>query len=630
MVCENVEVVNNFYGTDLEYVKYKHPFMDRISPVVLGDHVTLDAGSGLVHTAPSYGEDDFNVGKKYNLEMVFGVDDNGCLNAESGERFKGLFFEDANKEVVKYLDELGVLLKLKFITHSYPHDWRTKKPIIFRATAQWFCSIDKIKDDILNEIDNNINWLPEWGKVRLHNMIEGRGDWCISRQRVWGVPLPIFYNEDGSAILDYDVMMHVAELFREHGSNYWFMKDAKDLLPEGYTNPASPNGKFTKEMDIMDVWFDSGSTHTGVLLGRNLPYPADVYLEGCDQYRGWFNSSLITGVAVHGKSPYKTCISHGFTLDAKGNKMSKSLGNGIDPLKEISIRGADVLRLWVASTDYTEDVRIGDEILKQVQESYRKIRNTAKFILGNLNDFDPSKDIVSFDEMKEYDKYMMSELNKYVKNVRGAYDRYSYQEVYKYTNNFISFTLSNFYLDFTKDILYIEKKDSLVRRSVQTVLYNIITKLDVLLAPILPYTAEEIYRYIPGEKKESVHLLDMPEVMDVNVDDELWSNFFKVKDDVYKALETARNEKIIGSGLEANVYLNLPEAFNNVKDVLGDVMHQLLIVSKVVFTSDELTKYDNVSVKIERSTGEKCSRCWNYVDELDNGICHRCAGILNR
>lgn len=625
---ENVEVINNFYGTDLEYVKYKHPFMDRISPVVLGDHVTLDAGSGLVHTAPSYGEDDFNVGKKYNLEMVFGVDDNGCLNAESGERFKGLFFEDANKEVVKYLDELGVLLKLKFITHSYPHDWRTKKPIIFRATAQWFCSIDKIKGDILNEIDNNINWLPEWGKVRLHNMIEGRGDWCISRQRVWGVPLPIFYNEDGSAILDYDVMMHVAELFREHGSNYWFMKDAKDLLPEGYTNPASPNGKFTKEMDIMDVWFDSGSTHTGVLLGRNLPYPADVYLEGCDQYRGWFNSSLITGVAVHGKSPYKTCISHGFTLDAKGNKMSKSLGNGIDPLKEISIRGADVLRLWVASTDYTEDVRIGDEILKQVQESYRKIRNTAKFILGNLNDFDPNKDMVSFDEMKEYDKYMMSELNKYVKNVRGAYDRYSYQEVYKYTNNFISFTLSNFYLDFTKDILYIEKKDSLVRRSVQTVLYNIITKLDVLLAPILPYTAEEIYRYIPGEKKESVHLLDMPEVMDVKIDEELWSNFFKVKDDVYKALETARNEKVIGSGLEANVYLNLPEAFNNVKDVLGDVMHQLLIVSKVVFTSEELTKYDNVSVKIERSTGEKCNRCWNYVDELEDGICHRCASIL--
>ena len=422
--------------------------------------------------------------------------------------------------------------------------------------------------------------------------------------------------------------MHVAELFREHGSNYWFMKDAKDLLPEGYTNPASPNGKFTKEMDIMDVWFDSGSTHTGVLLGRNLPYPADVYLEGCDQYRGWFNSSLITGVAVHGKSPYKTCISHGFTLDAKGNKMSKSLGNGIDPLKEISIRGADVLRLWVASTDYTEDVRIGDEILKQVQESYRKIRNTAKFILGNLNDFDPSKDMVSFDEMKEYDKYMMSELNRYVKNVRGAYDRYSYQEVYKYTNNFISFTLSNFYLDFTKDILYIEKKDSLVRRSVQTVLYNIITKLDVLLAPILPYTAEEIYRYIPGDKKESVHLLDMPEVMDVKIDEELWSNFFKVKDDVYKALETARNEKIIGSGLEANVYLNLPEAFNNVKEVLGDVMHQLLIVSKVVFTSEELPKYDNVSVKIERSTGEKCNRCWNYVDELDDGICHRCASIL--
>lgn len=625
---KDVKVLDVFLGSKLDGVTYKHPTVDKVYPVVLGEHVTLDAGTGLVHTAPSYGEDDFNIGKKYNLEMVFGIDDDGRLNSESGERFKGLYFEDANKEVTKYLDEIGVLLKLKFITHSYPHDWRTKKPIVFRATAQWFCSIEPIKKELLKAIDSDITWHPAWGKVRLHNMIEERGDWCISRQRVWGVPLPIFYNEDGSAILDYDVMMHVAELFRQHGSNYWFEKEAKDLLPEGYTNPASPNGKFTKENDIMDVWFDSGSTHTGVLVERGLGYPSDMYLEGSDQYRGWFNSSLICGVAVHGKSPYKAIVSHGFTLDEKGNKMSKSLGNTVDPLKVIEQKGADVLRLWVASTDYTEDVRIGDELIKQVQESYRKIRNTAKFILGNLNDFDPKNDSVKYEDMMPYDQYLMYELNNYVKNVTNAYDKYHYQDVYKLTNNFISFTLSNFYLDFTKDILYIEKTDSKVRRSVQTVLFNIINNLTVLLAPILPYTAEEIYKFIPGDKKESVHLLDFPEVKEYEIDTVTWELFFNVKDDVYKALELARNEKVIGSSLEAEVRLHLPEKYNVIKEKLGDFIHQLLIVSKVEFTDETLTKGEYVEVEIIKSNGHKCSRCWNYVDELDGDICHRCNEVV--
>ena len=625
---ENVKVLETFLGSKLEGVKYHHVFMDRISPVVLGDEVTLDAGTGLVHTAPSYGDADFILGKKYNLEMVFGIDDDGKLNKESGE-FAGLYFEDANKAVITKLNELGVLLCVKSITHSYPHDWRTKKPVVFRATAQWFCSIAPIKDEILNEIENNIKWHPEWGKVRLHNMIEGRGDWCISRQRVWGVPLPIFYNEDGSPILDYDVMMHVADLFREHGSNYWFEKDAKDLLPEGYTNPASPNGKFTKEQDIMDVWFDSGTTHTGVLCARGLDYPADVYLEGSDQYRGWFNSSLICGVAMHGQSPYKECISHGFTLDAKGNKMSKSLGNGIDPLEEIKNRGADVLRLWVSSTDYTEDVRIGDEILKQVQESYRKIRNTYKFMLGNLNNFDPSKDAVKYEDMLPYDKYMMNELSNYVKDIKSYYEKYEYQNVYKTTNNFITFKLSNFYLDFTKDILYIEKEDSLVRRSVQTVLYNILKDLVVLLAPILPYTSEEVYRFIPGEKLESVHLNDMPEAPTYEFDSKLWELFFDVKDDVFKALEEARNEKVIGSSLEAEVKLNLGEKYKPVREQLEKYLHQLLIVSKVEFTDDEtLPKASTIRVEVLKSNGQKCNRCWNYVDELDGDICHRCSEIL--
>ena len=621
---ENYEVVNVFTGDKFAGVKYKHVFMDRVAPVIDGFHVTLDAGTGLVHIAPMYGADDFIIGKEYNLEMINGIDDQGVLNELSGP-FNGLFFEDANKAVIAKLDELGVLLKLKFITHSYPHDWRTKKPIIFRATKQWFCSIDKIRDDLLKELENNVKFHTEWGKKRLYNMIHDRGDWCISRQRVWGVPIPIFYNEDGSEIVDYDVMMHVADLFRKYGSNVWFEKEAKDLLPEGYTNPASPNGNFTKEEDIMDVWFDSGSTWNGVLIEQGLPYPSDMYLEGSDQYRGWFNSSLICGVAVTGKAPYKELVSHGFTLDGKGNKMSKSLGNVIVPADMVRLHGSDILRLWVASTDYTEDVRISDDLIKQVKESYRKIRNTYKFMLGNLKDFDYTKDSVKYEDMPYYDKYMMNELNKFTKNVLEEYNNYNFQNVYKLVNNFVSFTLSNFYLDFTKDILYIEKADSLVRRSVQTVLYNILNNEVKLLAPILPYTSEEVYSLLP-HTEESVHLTDMPEVVtysDSAEVEELFNLFFELKDKVNKKLEEARNDKLIGSALEAVVKINLDEKYNEVKEKLGSYLHQLFIVSKVEYTTD------GEEVVVEKSTGEKCNRCWNYVDHLNGDICDRCHNIIN-
>ena len=621
---EDYEVVDVFSGSEFKGVKYKHVFMDRIAPVVDGFHVTLDAGTGLVHIAPMYGADDFVIGKEYGLEMVNGIDDQGVLNELSGP-FSGLFFEDANKAVTVKLEELGVLLKLKFITHSYPHDWRTKKPIIFRATKQWFCSIDKIRDDLLNELENNVKFHTEWGKKRLYNMIHDRGDWCISRQRVWGVPIPIFYNEDGSEIVDYDVMMHVADLFREYGSNVWFEREAKDLLPEGYTNPASPNGNFTKEEDIMDVWFDSGSTWNGVLREQGLPYPADMYLEGSDQYRGWFNSSLICGVAVTGKAPYKELVSHGFTLDGKGNKMSKSLGNTIVPADMVRLHGSDILRLWVASTDYTEDVRISDDLIKQVKESYRKIRNTYKFMLGNLKDFDYNKDSIKYEDMPYYDKYMMNELNKFTKNVLEEYNGYNFQNVYKLVNNFVSFTLSNFYLDFTKDILYIEKADSLVRRSVQTVLYNILNNEVKLLAPILPYTSEEVYSLLP-HTEESIHLTDMPEVVEYSDSkevEELFKLFFELKDKVNKKLEEARNEKLIGSALEAVVKINLDAKYNEVKEKLGSYLHQLFIVSKVEYT----TSGDEVVV--EKSTGEKCNRCWNYVDHLNGDICDRCHNIIN-
>lgn len=621
---ENYEVVNVFTGDKFAGVKYKHVFMDRVAPVIDGFHVTLDAGTGLVHIAPMYGADDFIIGKEYNLEMINGIDDQGVLNELSGP-FNGLFFEDANKAVTVKLDELGVLLKLKFITHSYPHDWRTKKPIIFRATKQWFCSIDKIRDDLLKELENNVKFHTEWGKKRLYNMIHDRGDWCISRQRVWGVPIPIFYNEDGSEIVDYDVMMHVADLFRKYGSNVWFEKEAKDLLPEGYTNPASPNGNFTKEEDIMDVWFDSGSTWNGVLIEQGLPYPSDMYLEGSDQYRGWFNSSLICGVAVTGKAPYKELVSHGFTLDGNGNKMSKSLGNVIVPADMVRLHGSDILRLWVASTDYTEDIRISDDLIKQVKESYRKIRNTYKFMLGNLKDFDYTKDSVKYEDMPYYDKYMMNELNKFTKNVLEEYNNYNFQNVYKLVNNFVSFTLSNFYLDFTKDILYIEKADSLVRRSVQTVLYNILNNEVKLLAPILPYTSEEVYSLLP-HTEESVHLTDMPEVVtysDSAEVEELFNLFFELKDKVNKKLEEARNEKLIGSALEAVVKINLDPKYNEVKEKLGSYLHQLFIVSKVEYTTD------GEEVVVEKSTGEKCNRCWNYVDHLNGDICDRCHNIIN-
>ena len=525
------------------------------------------------------------------------------------------------------------LLKLKFITHSYPHDWRTKKPIIFRATKQWFCSLDKIREDLLKEIDENIAFHTEWGKTRIRNMIEGRGDWCISRQRAWGVPIPIFYNEDGTEIVDYDVMMHVSKLFREHGSNYWFEHDAKELLPKGYTNEHSPNGNFTKETDIMDVWFDSGSSFASVLLERNMSFPADIYLEGSDQYRGWFNSSLICSVASEGKSPYKKLLSSGFVLDGKGLKMSKSVGNVVAPMDVVDKHGADILRLWAASVDFTEDVRFSDELLAQVKESYRKIRNTYRFMLGNLFDFDPNKDKISYDKMPKVDKYMMILLNKLTKDIRENYDEYDFDEIYKLINNYVS-SLSNFYLDFTKDILYINKSDSIERRSVQTVLYENLYALIRLMAPILPYTSEEVYKLLPGTKEESVHLETFPEIVTYKDEEdilELWSIFFNIKDDVYKALEEARNEKIIGKSLEAKVYLHLREEDKETLTPILPNLKQLLIVSDVVMSTNDLNKYDYCEVEVSKFNGVRCERCWNYFDELDitDNICPRCHEVVN-
>ena len=436
------KVVNHYKGSELEYITCQHPLYDRESLVILGDHVTADSGTGCVHTAPGFGADDFFVGQKYNLPAYCNVDEHGCMMEDCGEWLAGQYVDDANKTVTMKLDEIGALLKLEFITHSYPHDWRTKKPIIFRATDQWFCSLDKIRDKLLSEIDN-VNWLNEWGHIRIYNMIRDRGDWCISRQRTWGVPIPIFYCEDGTPIIEQEVFDHISELFREHGSNVWFERDEKDLLPEGYTNEHSPNGIFKKEKDIMDVWFDSGSSHTGVMVERGFNYPVDLYFEGSDQYRGWFNSSLIIGVAAHGKAPYKTVLSHGFVLDGKGNKMSKSLGNTVDPIKLVNQYGADIVRLWATSVAYQQDVRISDEIMKQVAEGYRKIRNTMRFVLGNLNDFKAS-DLVEIKDLPGVDQYMLAKLNELMKAYDEAYANYDFATANQEILNYFTNTLSSF------------------------------------------------------------------------------------------------------------------------------------------------------------------------------------------
>ncbi|HBV04277.1 MAG TPA: isoleucine--tRNA ligase [Staphylococcus sp.] len=635
-VCEdldwNKETIvreKEFKGSELEYVTAQHPFIDRTSLVILGDHVTTDAGTGCVHTAPGHGEDDYVIGQKYDLGVISPIDDKGVFTEEAGE-FAGQFYDKANKTITEKLDEVGALLKLSFFSHSYPHDWRTKKPVIFRATEQWFASISKVRQDILDAIDTT-KFKIDWGKTRLYNMIRDRGEWVISRQRVWGVPLPVFYSENGDIIMTEATINHVADLFEKHGSNVWFEREAKDLLPEGFTHEGSPNGVFTKETDIMDVWFDSGSTHRGVLETRpELSYPADIYIEGSDQYRGWFNSSITTSVATRGISPYKMLLSHGFVMDGEGKKMSKSLGNVIVPDKIVKQMGADIARLWVSSVDYLADVRISNEILKQTSDVYRKIRNTFRFLLGNVNDFNPATDSVSYDEMLEIDQYMHNRLNQFIGKTLSHYEAYDYLDIYQDIQNFINVDLSNFYLDYGKDILYIEKADSLKRRSMQTVLYETLVKLTKLLAPIIPHTADEIWGHIPHVEEESVHLTDMPEPHEIDtVLMEKWSQFMKLRDDVNRALEVARNEKVIGKSLEAHITLSNSSEFDTV-DFLSKFndLNQLFIVSKVDVVDEltEGTEYELVKVKVDHAEGEKCQRCWNYSDQLGsvNGLDHLC------
>ncbi|HCY5465588.1 TPA: isoleucine--tRNA ligase, partial [Staphylococcus aureus] len=614
----SIKLEKEYTGKELEYVVAQHPFLDRESLVINGDHVTTDAGTGCVHTAPGHGEDDYIVGQKYELPVISPIDDKGVFTEEGGQ-FEGMFYDKANKAVTDLLTEKGALLKLDFITHSYPHDWRTKKPVIFRATPQWFASISKVRQDILDAIENT-NFKVNWGKTRIYNMVRDRGEWVISRQRVWGVPLPVFYAENGEIIMTKETVNHVADLFAEHGSNIWFEREAKDLLPEGFTHPGSPNGTFTKETDIMDVWFDSGSSHRGVLETRpELSFPADMYLEGSDQYRGWFNSSITTSVATRGVSPYKFLLSHGFVMDGEGKKMSKSLGNVIVPDQVVKQKGADIARLWVSSTDYLADVRISDEILKQTSDVYRKIRNTLRFMLGNINDFNPDTDSIPESELLEVDLYLLNRLREFTASTINNYENFDYLNIYQEVQNFINVELSNFYLDYGKDILYIEQRDSHIRRSMQTVLYQILVDMTKLLAPILVHTAEEVWSHTPHVKEESVHLADMPKV--VEVDQALldkWRTFMNLRDDVNRALETARNEKVIGKSLEAKVTIASNDKFNASEFLTSfDALHQLFIVSQVKVVDkldDQATAYEHGDIVIEHADGEKCERCWNYSE----------------
>lgn len=633
---EDAQVIKSFKGKEAERIITKHPFYDRDSLVMLGEHVTIDAGTGCVHTAPGHGDDDFYVSRQYDLEPLSPVDDRGCFTDEA-PGFEGLFYDDANKVITEKLEEVGALLKLDFIKHSYPHDWRTKKPTITRATAQWFTSIKSFRDDILDEI-KKVQWFPSWGETRMYNMFRDREDWCISRQRSWGVPIPVFYGEDGTPIITDETISHVAKLFREHGSNIWFEKEAKELLPEGFTSEHSPNGQFTKENDIMDVWFDSGSSHEAVLIERGLDRPADIYLEGSDQYRGWFNSSLTTSVAISGKAPYKNIVSHGMVLDGNGRKMSKSQGNVMDPSKVIKQLGTDILRFWVSSVDYQADVRISDEILKQISESYRKIRNTIRFLLGNLNDFDPATDRVAVEDLQEVDRFMFYRLQELITKVKEAYETYEFSTVHHEIHDFCSTELSSFYLDFAKDILYIEAKDNERRRSIQTVYYDILVALVKLIAPIIPHTAEEIWSHIPGLEENYVQLTDMPEAVEIADMDETvakWNHFMKVRQDVLKALEEARDEKVIGKSLEAKVTITAMD--EETKQVLASIpyLHQMLIVSEVVIRDRDSNakEYRYVKVQVEKHPGEVCARCWVSSETVGQDkdhptLCTRCAEIV--
>ena len=624
-------------GKELEYIKYRHPFIDRVSPIIVGDHVTLESGTGCVHTAPGHGVEDFEVCVNHypEIPIIVPVDGDGKLTEEAGE-FCGLTTNDANKAILTKLTELNALFAVEKIIHQYPHCWRCKSPIIFRATEQWFCSIDGFKEDACKAIDT-VQWIPEWGGDRIKGMVMDRSDWCISRQRTWGVPIPIFYCKHcGKPIINEDTINAIANLYEKEGSDAWYKYEANEILPEGFKCECGCT-EFTKEMDIMDVWFDSGVSHAAVCNEEHgLRWPADLYLEGADQYRGWFQSSLLTSVAAKGRAPYKAVCTHGWVVDGEGKAMHKSLGNGMSPDEVTDKYGADILRTWVASSDYHADIRISQDILKQLSDAYRKIRNTARFILSNLGDFNPDTDSASVEKLDGIDKWAMARMDEIIEKCKAAYDKFDFHIVYSTMRDFCTIDLSNFYLDILKDRLYVEKADSESRRAAQTVIYNILRTMTLYLAPVISFTAEEIWGYMPRSEKddaESVFFNKLPEKSGVSADEEFmekWEKIDELRDIVNKALEEARGQKLIGKSLEAKVTLNCGrDWYDFAKSVENDLVSAFIVSAVDV----EKSEFDGVNVKVEVAPGEKCERCWTHSDTVGKcaehpTLCARCAEIV--
>ena len=637
---DDYSVIKEYEGNELEGVICKHPFIERESRVVLGSDdtilVELDTGTGAVHTAPGYGKEDYLCGLKNKLDMVVPVDSKGHQTEEAGP-FAGMYYAKSDKEIIKWLDEHNFLLAKQEITHSYPHCWRCKHPVIYRATSQWFASIDGFRKEALEAI-KDVKWYPTWGEERITKMIEDRNDWCISRQRTWGVPLPIFYCKDcEKEYVTSESLDKVQKIVEKNGSNAWFELTEKELMPEGAKCTECGCTEFVKETDIMDVWFDSGSTHESVLAERGLP-EANLYLEGSDQYRGWFQSSLLTSVATKGKAPYKEVVTHGYVVDEKGRKMSKSLGNGIDPMELINEFGADILRLWALSSDYTSDVSISKGIIKQVAEVYRKIRNTARFILGNISDFDVNNP-VSYEELQEIDKWALTKLNKLIEDCSNAYDGYDFKKAYQAINQFCVVDMSNFYLDIIKDRLYTEKLNSIERRAAQTTMYEILQALVRILAPMTCFTAEEIWKFMPhkdNEKLDSVMLSYYPEINEKYNNKELeekWNKIIKIKELVSKKLEEARSEKVIGHSLNAKVTLYAEKDEYEFLLENKELLMTVFIVSGLEIEKNERKNEEKIGVKVEVADGKKCERCWMYSttvgeDKENPNICHRCSEAL--
>jgi len=632
-------------GSELEYLTYAHPFMDRVSPIILGAHVTLESGTGCVHTAPGHGVEDFEVCVNHypEIPIIVPVNSAGILTEEAGQ-FAGLDTNQANKAIAAHLIEIGAMFATEKIIHQYPHCWRCKEPVLFRATEQWFCSIDGFKDEAIEAI-RKIRWIPGWGEDRIIGMIRDRSDWCISRQRTWGVPIPVFYCDScGKYVIDDQTIKAVSELFGREGSDAWYSHTAEEILPKGYKCPHCGGEHFTKETDIMDVWFDSGVTHASVLSEeRGLNWPADLYLEGADQYRGWFQSSLLTAVAWKGAAPYKAVCTHGWVVDGEGKAMHKSLGNAIAPEEITENYGADILRLWVASSDYHSDIRISHDFLKQLSEGYRKIRNTARYILGNLSDFNPDTDSVPYGLMQEIDKWAIAKTELLIEEVRKAYESFEFHFIYHAVHNFCSVDMSNFYLDILKDRLYVEKTDGQLRRSAQTAIYEILCNLTLLLAPVLAFTAEEIWQYIPESSKynkESVMLNDMPKVVNGLATDEFmakWERIHLLRDDVNKALEAARAAKIIGKSLEAKVTLTCEGELYDFVNSVSDMLPTVFIVSDVELRKGAAEAAEDtaagISVQVAKASGEKCERCWMYSETVGTNpdhptLCARCASVI--